>query len=282
MRMLLAGATLLASVATAARAQSWRTVEVSRQLLDTTAYKVYVEYGAGRLELAPSSEPVLYQMHLRYDDDHNRPLHAFDADAHALRLGLDDGAGITIRTSMRGDSEAEMRLGLTRAVPLDLFFELGAVKAHVDVGGLSVRTLHLATGASHTELDFSEPNPVPLKSLDVELGAAGLVVRKLGNANTGLVRVKGGVGSIDLDFGGEWTQDVNVEADVALGKVRLRVPRDVGVRVEVSRFLASFDHEGLEQRGDAYYSDNWERATFHLRVRTQTTLGGIVIERSAR
>jgi hypothetical protein len=272
-------ALLLASAAPAA-AQRWRAMEVSRQLRDTAEYQVRVEYGAGRFDLRPTSEPVLYAMQLRYDEDRGRPVHQLDADQRSLTLGITNGS-VRLSRSMGRDSEGEMRLGLSRLVPMQLTVDLGATRARLDLGGLSLRELRLETGASDTKVDFSEPNASTMKSLSVQVGAAGLELTNLGNANASNLSVNGGVGSVTLDFGGRWTQDMTVDADLALGKLHLRVPRDVGIRLEVQRVLASLDHDGLEKRGNAYVSDNWERAPFRLRVRAQTVFGGIEIERVA-
>jgi predicted membrane protein len=118
-----------------------------------------------------------------------------------------------------------------------------------------------------------------MRHLDIQLGAAGFVVTNLGNANVASIRVNGGVGSIDLDFGGTMRDDVSVEANLALGKLALHLPQDVGVRVEVQKLLASFDHRGLYKRGSAYYSDNWDSAKVRVRVRAETVFGAIEIER---
>ena len=45
---------------------------------------------------------------------------------------------------------------------------------------------------------------------------------------------------------------------VAIGKMTLRVPDDVGVRLEIKRVAAGFDHEGMVKRDDAWYSKNWD------------------------
>jgi hypothetical protein len=158
--------------------------------------------------------------------------------------------------------------------------ELGATKAMLDLGGLELQRVKLESGASETVLDFSSPNATRMDVLDVDVGAATFEARNLGNANAAAIRVHGGVGSVDLDFGGQWTQDANVDVDLALGKLTLHLPRDVGVRVEVDKFLASFDQQGLQKRGDAYYSDNWDRAAHRIRLRASTTFGGIELERA--
>jgi len=119
-----------------------------------------------------------------------------------------------------------------------------------------------------------------MHSIDVDVGAASFEARNLANANTSSIRVHGGVGSVELDFGGQWSQDVAANVDLSLGKLTLHVPRDVGVRVEIEKFFAAFDQQGLQKRGDAYYTDNWDQAKYHLRLRAETTFGGIEFDRA--
>lgn len=260
-------------------AQSWRTVESARQLRDSASHHVRVRYGAGRLEVGATNAPLLYSMTLRYDESSSTPLHAYDPEARSLTLGLD---AQTQRFSRNMDekSKGEMRLSLNRGVPLDLDLDLGATKATLDLGGLNLVGLRLDSGASETLLDFSTPNRGHMRSMDVDVGAASFEARNLANANTASIRVQGGVGSVELDFGGQWTQDVTADVDLSLGKLTLHVPRDVGVRVQVEKFLASFDQQGLQKRADAYYSENWDHAKYHLRLRAETTLGGIELDRA--
>lgn len=266
------------ALASVSEAQTWRTLDVSRQLRDTSEHRIRVRYGAGKFSLRPTSDPVLFSMQLRYDEERTRPVHEYDADARSVTLGV---SGQTVHWSRHvTDKEVgEMRLGLSNAVPLDLELELGATQARVDVGGLSLNNLRIETGAADAVLDFSAPNRSRMRHLDVQLGAAGFVITNLGNANVSSIRVEGGVGSVDLDFGGVIKQDIDVETNVALGKLTLHLPQDVGIRVEVQKLLASFDHPGLYKRGGAYYSDNWESAKIRMRVRAETVFGAIEIDR---
>jgi hypothetical protein len=262
-----------------ATAQAWRTIESSRQLRDSAQHTIRVQYSAGRIDVGATNAPVLYVMTLRYDEAKTTPLHRYDADARTLTLGI-EGEQTRFSRDMGDKSKGEMRLSLSRNVPIDLNMELGATKASLDLGGLSLLGLHLESGASETLLDFSTPNLTRMRKLDVDVGAASFEARNLANSNATDVHVQGGVGAVELDFGGQWSQDMNVDAELALGKLTLRVPRDVGVRVEAQMFLASFDHQGLVKRGDAYYSDNWDKAKYHLRLRAGTTFGGIELDRA--
>src|SRR5687767_3268962 len=78
---------LVLAVASSAAAQSWRTVDVSRQLLDTTDHRIRVKYAAGRFSMRPTSDPVLFSMQLRYDEDRSEPVHRYDADIRSATLG---------------------------------------------------------------------------------------------------------------------------------------------------------------------------------------------------
>ena len=262
-----------------ASAQSWRTVESARQLRDSGEHRVRVRYGAGRIDVAAASSPVLYAMTLRYDESTSTPLHGYDSTARVLTLGV-NGQSERFSRNIGEKSRGEMRLSLSRSVPVDLSLSLGAAKATLDLGGLDITALRLESGASETVIDFSSPNLGRMRTFDVDVGAASFEARNLANANVPKVRIHGGVGGVELDFGGQWRQDMDVNVDLTLGKLTLHVPRDVAVRVEVEKFLATFDEQGLVKRGDAYYSDNWDRAKYHLRLRAETTFGGIELDRA--
>jgi hypothetical protein len=276
--MRIRGCALLLVAASTAQSQTWRTLDVSRQLRDSSAHHILVRYGAGRFSLQPTSDPVLYSMQLRYDEERTTPMHEYDAGDRSVMLGVSQQS-VRWARNMRAKNAGEMRLGLSRDVPLDLELELGATEARVDAGGLTLNNLRIQTGAASAALDFSAPNRARMRHLDIQLGAADFKILNLGNANVASVRVDGGVGGVNLDFGGEVREDVSVEANVALGKLTLRLPEDVGVRVELQRLLASFDHPGLRKRGGAYYSENWDSAPVRVRVRAETVFGAVEIDR---
>jgi hypothetical protein len=155
------------------------------------------------------------------------------------------------------------------------------VEADLDLGGLSLDNLAIRSGASEARLSFQEPNRVSMRRLAINVGAASLRATGLANANAQQLSVGAGVGTVELDFDGQWKQDLSATVDITLGRVTVRVPADVGVRLDVDRVLAALDTEGLERREDAYYSDNWDRARHHLRLDVNTVFGKFELDRSA-
>ena len=266
----------LAASAAPVRAQELRTVDIARQLGDTLPLQVFVNYAAGKVVVHGTTDPLLYSLQLAYDPRRSEPLYRFDEASRLLRLGVQkrsDGGD--------GGAEGQLRLDLSTVVPMDLRLDVGAAGADLDLGGLRLQRLAVQNGASEAVVHFDTPNRSPMQLMELEVGAATLRARGLANARARELRVNVGVGTADLDFGGEWTSDLDVQLEVALGKATLRVPEDVGIRIDLSRFLASFDRSDFVKRGDAWYSANWDTATRRMRVRTRAVLGELQVERGA-
>ena len=241
---------------------------------------INVQYGAGRFHLSSGGEGELYRMEIRYNEDRFIPVREYDAEAHALRLGVRSREGGGMHVSMgdrrRGDaSPAWMNLALSPDVPLALDLRLGAVQSEIDLGGLSLSRVRIETGASDTRLRFSRPNRIDCDLLSMEAGAASFRVDQIVNANCSRMSFEGGVGEVTLDFGGAWRRSMTADVTVGLGSLNLRLPRDVGVEVHLSRLLASFDAAGFEKRGGTYYSANYATARYRLTLNVNASLGGV-------
>ena len=80
-----------------------------------------------------------------------------------------------------------------------------------------------------------------------------------------------------LDLTGDWPagQDTQLTVEVGLGQVQLHIPRDLGVRLEMDRFLASVDRAGFVKRGSAYYTPNYDAAPAKLTIDGKAVLGSI-------
>jgi hypothetical protein len=271
-----AGAVLLAPES--ASAQDWRTVTTSRQLAGEREVNVEVSYGAGRFQLRPVDEgTALYRMRLRYDEETFQPISEYRNGR--LKLGIE---GTGRRLSLRRDQSGELDVSLTRSVPMDLKLEFGAVRANLDLGGLSIRSLHLSTGASEALIEVSSPNPLRASRAKFEVGAASFTARGLGNLNAENIELAAGVGDVKLDFSGEWRNDSHVKVGMGLGSLELTFTRDIGVKIVRSTLLTSFDSQELIRRGDAYYSENWESADRRITVEVEAAFGSITVAWTGR
>jgi len=273
------GALLLAAALVAAavplRAQTWRNLTSSRQRHGETSLAVDVSYAVGEFRLAAAPEGTLYRMDLRYDEDRFTPVRAYDPDEGRLVLGI-RGPARGVNLGWRdGEQLPSLDVSLSPDVPLALNLDLGAVRSDVDLGGLLLTRLRYRTGASETELRFSSPNAGDCDELRLEAGAAAFRAWSLGNANCRRVSFEGGVGEVTLDLTGSWRGEMAVDLRVAMGSLTLMLPRDAGVAVRMSRFLASFQRTGFVKRGEVLYSSGYDTATRYLTIDVQATFGSV-------
>jgi hypothetical protein len=274
-RTAVAAVALAGLVAAPACAQTWRTVTSARQVQGERRLDVELEYGAGRLTVRPATGNLLYRMEVRYDQERTRPVTEYDRAAGRLRLGVEG----TRRRGMRGLREGgRATFALSPRVASELHLAFGAGEADVELGGLALTGLQVETGASETRIAFSSPNRTSMRTLKLEAGAASLRATGLGNARADRIEFEGGVGEATLDFGGTWTRSATAAVEMGLGSLTLRLPRDVGVRIEKDSFLASFDAPGMVKRGNAWFSRNWESARYKLDLSIDAALGSIDIE----
>lgn len=273
-RPVLVGA-LVVAWALPLQGQSWKTVTMSRRISTERELDVRVTYGAGRFELGPAEDGVLYRMQLRYDEEHFEPVSEY-RDGR-LRIGIDDTGG-RINLS-KGEDAGELTLRLAPDLPTDLRLECGAVRANVNLGGLSLSNLEFTTGASDTDLDVSELNPIRLGNASLKVGAAALRASRLGNLNAERMEIDAGVGDVTLEFNGQWQGNARVEVNMGLGSLKLRFPRGLGVHLVRDTFLTSLDSEGLIKRGeDSYYSPDWEEAEHQVTVIVEAAFGSVAVD----
>jgi hypothetical protein len=247
----------------------WDTMTASRSHAGEDVLRVSVEYGAGTLRLASAPAGALYRADLRYDRSMFAP--RIDYEDGRLQVAL-RGNGPVRGRNIRG---GELDLLLSPAVPLELDLQFGAADASLDLGGLTIRSFRLQTGASRTSVTVSTPNPERARLAEIEVGAARLEATGLGNLNAERLSVRGGVGDIILDFTGDWQGDMAAQVEMGLGSLTLRVPQGLGVRVNRSGALSSFDGQGLTRRDNSYLSENFEAAPHKLVVSMEAALGRV-------
>ena len=254
--------------------QNWKTVSASRTTQGEDHLEVSLTYGVGELRLSAGPSELLYRTRLTFDEDAATPVNEYrDGE---LRLGISQYRGKTLRFK-EWSSEGSLDVELSPAVPMDLDLEFGAVQADLDFTGLSLTSLELQTGASESSVHMDEPNPVVMDEARFHVGAADFTIGGLGNFNARTISVEAGVGSVTLELGGTWAQESDLEIEMGLGSLELRIPRSLGVRLERSSFLTSMDTGGMVRREGAYYSANWEGAERKIDIEISAAFGSVDI-----
>lgn len=281
---------------TAAEAQEWLETTWARQVGDVASMRMSVEYAVGHLDVRPAEAGLLYEAQMRYDAERFEPVRRFSREDGTatvdLELGTGDGEldldldwsrpdlGLGQLNLEGFDGEpGRMELRLSRDVPTDLELAVGAAETELDLGGVALTRFRMATGASETRISFDEPNPVTMDELRVKAGASDFRMEGLGNARFETMRFEGGIGDLTLDFSGAWSADARATVKMGLGSLRLRLPSDLGVRLEKATVLTSFSAVGFEKVDGTYRTENWESAEHRLELEVDAAFGTIEVER---
>lgn len=259
--------------------QAWADFRTSRAAQGDGPLRVEVKYGAGQLTLSPSEGRQLYQLRMRYDETGFEPVHNYAPG----RLEVGVTGTTTRRTSLAwGGNESELELALSRTVPIDLSVEFGAGRAEVELGGLRLTNLSMATGAATARIRVSSPNPQTLSEAQLQIGAASVVAEGLGNLRARELKVEMGAGDVTLDMGPLLLSESRLQVSMGVGSITIRVPDDVGVRVERSSFLASVSAPGFSREGNVLTSGNWGSTRTRLNVKVDAVLGSVTIVQGSR
>jgi hypothetical protein len=255
--------------------QAMQQASAARQLFDQTSLQATVTFAAGSVILKPAATGMLYRMTADFDPERFTPVSRYDGAAQAVSLGLKPTGQGGIRVSSKEHLAQTATIELSREVPLTLDLSLGATEATVDLGGLRLRRVNLETAGSKTLVRFAQVNPGRCDSLAVNAGAAEVTLESLGNSRCQAIRIGGGAGGVNLDLGGAWADEARVTVSVAVGQVKLKIPRDLGVELTVEQFLASFEPKGFEKDGKVWRTPGYAQASHRISLNLSTTVGGV-------
>jgi len=185
-----------------------------------------------------------------------------------------------------GDGDNHWEIGFSPDVELRLTTDIGAAKADVDFGDLSVSELKLDVGAADVRVDFSTPNKTTLNRFKISAGACNLKMKNLGNSRFDRLDFEGGVGDFSLDFSGQFDYRAEAKIEVGLGSIEIVLPSDIGVRLEAdNNFLSSVNFPKRELKRidndsdvDIYETDNFNTAKGQLVLRLEIGLGSANIK----
>ncbi len=245
----------------------------SRQLASEEALQVRIDFAAGQLGLQAGPTGELYRMQLVYDEAGGTPTHEY-VDGQ-LRVGIDHST----RVSRRGEGESRLDLRLTPDLPVDLTMNFGAIRGEIDLGGIPLRLLELATGASAFDLRVSRPNPIALEKAQIRVGAASLTARELGRLNARVLDVEAGIGEVKLDLEGLALAETELRVSMGMGSLEIGVPRGTGIRIERSTFLTRLNSPPMVQRAGAHYSTDWDTAEQRVTIELSAAIGRVTVVR---
>lgn len=125
--------------------------------------------------------------------------------------------------------------------------------------------------------DLRLPTGLPM-NLSVNMGA-GEADLDLRGCDVRELSVDLGAGDTSIDLSGEWSNDLTASINAGAGKLELKVPANVGVRLVGYRDgIGTYSADGFAQDGDALVNDAWDTAEVRFEIELRRGIGEVIVK----
>jgi hypothetical protein len=232
---------------TGARVEEYRSMD----LLGAESVRAEIEMKAGTLRIGGGAE-ALMEADFVYNVEKWKPELAYEVEEGRGELSV--RMPETRWSNFGDDVEYRWDLRFNDDVPMEVFVKLGAGESYLDLASLRLERLKVMNGAGETRVDVGG-NPT-LEKLNIYTGA----------------------GEVELDLVGQWDHDLDASIKGGVGEITVRLPSDVGVKVDASKGIGSVKAYGFVKEGGDYVNDAYGKSGATLSIDIDAGIGEIRLE----
>jgi len=207
---------------------------------------------------------------------------ALQTESHAVELGGAQSVDVNINM---GAGDLVVASGTEKLLEADFTYNVAKIKPAVDYtdGTLVVQQpevdgLPILQGITdfRNEWNLRLDHQVPM-NLKVNMGAGNSDLQ-LADLSLTQLDVILGAGKSTVDLNGGWVHDLDATIDSGASDITVRLPKDIGVRVEVDRGPTAIDAPGLTQKGDIYTNAAYGVSEVTLQLHIKAGIGLLDLE----
>lgn len=203
-------------------------------------------------------------------------------ESQSVELG--DASSVSVEINF-GAGDLQVTGGAEKLLEADFTYNVAKLKPEVAYadGKLSVRQpgvkglpilQDITDFRNEWGLRLSDEVPMDLSVIvgggSSDLQLAGLQLTRLD--------VNQGAGMSTIDLSGGWKRDLDVSIDTGAADITVRLPKDVGARVEVEAGPTAIEATGLRREGNVYTNNAYGVSDVTLNVAMKAGIGRINLE----
>lgn len=247
---------------------------------DAQSVEGELEFHVGKLSISGGSADLL-NGDFAYNVPHWKPYLNYDVTGKEGELVLDqpDAENDDEKEVTWDDAENTWDLQFSNDIPLDFELEIDAGQGTLDFADLQLTDLDLSVGAGELTVYVGEQT---LDDLDVDVGAGDLEFYIAGGSINDF-DFEVGAGAALIDLTGDWQSDLHASIECGLGQVIVRVPDDIGVRVDAEKdWLSDLEIEDMHYEGGALVNDAYRHTDVTLYLSLEIGVGQVRIEPTSK
>jgi hypothetical protein len=241
-------------------------------------FEAIIKGDFGQLEVRKGKEDNKGSVYVEYDFELYDYDYYFDDEYNEMFVTLKKESiweGVDRYDSSRDAAYIDLILPVKSPTNLDVQFKGGEIM--MDLGGIPLKNFILDSWAGETNISFDDKNPEKMEYMKIDVNIGEVVLESLGNANFDEGYIDGGIGELKIDLTGDYEKgDHNLLIDMDIGGAEVMLPRDVGVKIHVSKLplvsVLDMDRK-LQKSGKYYYSDNYDDADTRLLIQMNMGMG---------
>lgn len=113
--------------------------------------------------------------------------------------------------------------------------------------------LSVGSGAAKTDLNLKG---LKLRSLDIQMGIGGAII----------------------DLGGEWQKGFAGKVQGGVGKTKIILPKNTGVKLDIDKGIGKINAKGLYVIGNQYMNPCYEKADVKIELKLEIGVGSVELE----
>jgi hypothetical protein len=148
---------------------------------------------------------------------------------HDIRFRATHTSWLTVLQELFAGSEPKVEVALPAGTPIALELRLSEGGFEIDLGGLWLTEVEIVAEKGGGRVAVTEPVAHPVESFVLTSSMAGVQADALGNASPRKLTIEGNMGGFEIDLGGAWRADSEIDIETKMGGSTLRLPHDVRI-----------------------------------------------------
>ncbi len=195
-------------------------------------------------------------------------------NARSVRVDINQGAGnLNLTGGAEKLLEANFNYNVTRLKPEVEYSDGKLLLQQPDIRGLPVLQ-NITDYRNEWVLRLYDKVPM---DLTVNVGG-GMSDLQLADLELTSLNVTLGAGTSTIDLAGDWKHDLDATIDAGASDTHVRLPKDVGVRVEVDPGASWIEAPDLTKDGNIYTNAAYGESKVTLHVTVETGIGHVNLD----